>query len=523
MGRAKLSAAALASVIIGTAAVPDTTWAQEPVVDCIGDCFVLSGLNIQGVSAYPMADLAPLYSDKLARRINVDDLVGVATAITDKYRADGYFLTRVVVAPRDGGDGAATLVVYEGYIGEVAVEGEGAEAIRRVLEPLTDRRPVTIEEFDRRLALASDFPGVSLKSQLEPVLGDPAGHRLVVQTEFSRSSAAAYLDNRGSEAKGPWQSYLTARLNTVISPGDQLSFSTLTTPERTEELTSAEWAYSTPVGDGGRLRLAVSGYTTDAPPNPNNTWLGGRSQAISATFAHPLIRSRRKNLWLNTGLDVRQVEQTYASTGLTDETLTVARMSLAGQQRMDGGYVSGNVQISQGLDAFGATSQNAPTLTRNDADGIFTKVNLNLSAYHDLGRYFGLYGEMSAQWSGSPLLSSEEFFVGGPTFGRAYNYGEVGGDRAIAAMVELRLGWDPEPAWIDFFQLFTFYDAASVSNYDSGGGVWSNELSSAGAGVRLTFAGDLVLQLEMAKPLDWIPYTESDNDWRPFVSLSKQF
>ncbi|MFJ6023109.1 ShlB/FhaC/HecB family hemolysin secretion/activation protein [Brevundimonas sp. NPDC092305] len=497
--------------------------AQDVSEDCIGDCFVLTGLTIQGVTAYPLADLAPLYQDDLARRVSVDDLVRIATAVTHKYRSDGYFLTRAVVAPHNGRSGAATLVVYEGFVDQISVDGAGADAVRSVLQPLANRRPLTIDEFDRRLALASDFPGVTLKSRLEPVLGDPARHNLVVETDLDRASAGAYLENRGSDAQGPWQAYLTASLNTVITPGDQLTFSTLTTPEQPDELTSAEWAYSTPLGEGRRLRFAVSGYSTDAPPGATNSWLSGRSHAFSANYAQPLMRSRRKNLWLNAGLDVRHVEQTFVLTGLNDEDLTVARVSLAGQYRMDEGYVSGSLQVSQGLDAFGATVENAPTLTRNDADAVFTKVNLNLWGYHDLGRYVGVYGEMAAQWSGDPLLNSEEFFVGGPTFGRAYNYGEVGGDRAVAAMVEMRLGWDPEPRLVEFLQVFAFYDAASVSNYDFGGGMRSDELSTAGAGVRVTLAGQVVVKLELAKPLDWIPYTETDNGWRTFVSLSKQF
>jgi len=335
--------------------------------------------------------------------------------------------------------------------------------------------------------------------------------------------AAGPVRRSGSEGQGPWQAYLTASLNAVITPGDQLTFSTLTTPETPDELTSAEWAYSTSLGEGRRLRLAVSGYTTDAPPGTTNNWLSGRSHAFSANFAQPLIRSRRKNLWFNAGLDVRHVEQTFISTGLNDEDLTVARVSLAGQYRMDQGYVSGSLQVSQGLDAFGATTDNGATLTRNDADALFTKVNLNLWGYHDLGRYVGVYGEMAAQWSGDPLLNSEEFFVGGPTFGRAYNYGEAGGDRAIAAMVEARLGWDPQPAFVQFLQVFAFYDAASVSNFNVGGGTRSDELSTAGAGVRVTLGRQIVLKLELAKPLDWVPYTETDNGWRTFVSLSKQF
>lgn len=522
MKPAQRVAAALTCTLFGYLHAPTAALAQQRPTECENDCFTLTAVTIQGVSAYSLADLAETYEQDLARRVGVEDLVRIAGAITDKYRNDGYFLTRAVVAPREGRSGSATIVVYEGYVGEVVIDGDGAAAVRSLLAPLTDRRPLKIEDFDRRLALASDLPGITIASRLEPVLGDPARHRLVVATQLKKASAAAYLENRGSDAQGPWQAYLTSSFNSVVTAGDQLSLSTLTTPESFDELTSAEWAYSTPMRGGRQLRVALSGYTTNAPPASTNGWLNGRSAALTANVGHPLIRSRRQSLWLNTGIDVRRVEQTYLATGLNDETLAVARVSLASRRQLDGGYVGGNLQVSQGLDAFGSTVENGPTLTRNDADGVFTKANLNLWGYHDLGRFVGVYGEVAAQWSGDPLLNSEEFFIGGPTFGRAYNYGEISGDRAVAGMVELRFGWDPQPAFVEFVQVFAFYDAASVSNYDSGG-TWSNELSSAGIGFRVTLAGDAVLKLELAKPLDWAPYTETDNDWRAFVALSKQF
>src|SRR3546814_9446356 len=44
-------------------------------------------LTIDGVSVYPLRDLAPLYADYLVREVSTQDLVTIAQRITDKYRA----------------------------------------------------------------------------------------------------------------------------------------------------------------------------------------------------------------------------------------------------------------------------------------------------------------------------------------------------------------------------------------------------------------------------------------------------
>ena len=489
--------------------------------ECVDDCFVLTSVTIQGVSAYPLADLAPTYDQKLASRVGVADLVQTADAITERYRRDGYFLTRAVVAPGDHTQGAAYIVVYEGYIGTISVEGSAADAVDPILQPLKDGRALTVSVLDRRLSLASDIPGVRLTSRIEPMLDDPSQHKLVVTADLDRIEGGVYADNRGTDAQGPWQAYVTASVNSAVLDGDRITVSALTVPENPNELSFGEIAYSAPLGAATRLRAALSAYTTDAPPGASG-WLSGESQAASLGLTQSLMRSRDASVWTIAALDVRQVEQTYQQIGSVEERLSVARLTLSGRRKLGQGYVAGWAQVSQGLDWFGATNEPSPNLSRLDATSEFTKVNFNASIYQDLGRYVGIYAEASAQYSADPLLASEEFYVGGPAVGRAYNYGELSGDAGMAGVFELRAGWDPQPAAISFAQGYAFVDAAQVVNHSPTGDV-SRALSSAGVGTRITFQQRATLKVELARPLGPRPYTEPDNGWRVFVSLSKEF
>lgn len=483
---------------------------------------VLSSMLIQGVSIYPLADLAPTYEHQLAREVSVSDLVDSANAITDRYRRDGYFLTRAAVSETDATTGSARIVVYEGYFSEVRIEGQGARAAEPFLRPLEGRRPVTLAELDRRLALASDIPGVTLASRIEPVIGDPSQHRLVVETTMRSAAAGLYVDNRGTPDQGPWQVYASANYNSVIQPGDQVFMSAMTVPDSPDELTYADASYSMALEGGGRVRIGVSGYRTDAPAGNRNGWVGGWSRAATIGISTPLVRSRDQNLWLNASFDVRKVGQNYVSTGQAEETLAVGRVSIAGQKRDEGGYVAGSIQLSQGFDALGATDLTSALNTRIDATGEFTKVNAQVSLYRDIGKYAGIYAEASGQWSNDPLLASEEFMVGGPNLGRAYDYAETSGDSAVAVSIEARLGYAPKDSVITFAQAYAFMDAAKVWNVRPGHDP-SDRLASAGVGSRVTFDRDTTLRLELAKPLTRAPWQAGDNGWRAYVSLSRQF
>lgn len=523
-GGRRLGAAALLIGLITTGAPVSAAWAGSSAAAPDDSArFVLTAVTIHGVTAYPQRAFAPLYDRDLAREVTLSDLVAIATSVTDMYRRDGYFLTRAVVPLQSGEAGAVQLRVYEGYIGEVRVTGPGAAAVTRLVEDLEGRRPLRLADLDRRLALASDLPGVRLSSRLEPDLDDPARHRLVVETQLRPITASLYVDNRGAETSGPWQAYGRAALNSAVAPGDQLALSVLTVPEDPNEFTQVEATYALALPGGGRLRGAVAASRASDSGAASNTWLGNESRSGGLRVSTPLRRSRDQALWLTAGIDLRQVEQNWLMSGRFKENLTVVRGSLHGDRTGPAGVSTGLAQISVGIDAFGASDAPTRRQSRWDADGQFVKLALQGSHYRDLGARAGIYVAADVQWSPDALLASEEFAVGALPYGRAYNYGEISGDSGVAGLVELRLGWRVQRKPLTFFQTYAFLDGAKTWNRNAPPAWRSAALASSGAGVRLKFTDRLSLRLEAAKPLTRTPYAKDDKDWRAFASLSAGF
>ncbi len=479
---------------------------------------VLTAMTIDGVTAYPMAELAPLYDDRLAREADIGDLVRVAEAITAKYRADGYFLTRAA-APYEIADGQGRLVVYEGYVGEIAFEGDAMPAVGALFADLPERRPLKLSDLDRRLSLAGDLPGVKVTARLEPILEDPARHRLVVATKVRRVAGNLYADNRGTDSAGPLQVYTRGALNSVVVSGDQLALGLLSTPEDFEEFAQADLSYSIPLRGGARLRAMATASTARDQADGFNASLGNESQSASLRLSVPVVRQRDRSLWAAATAEARRVEQNWANADYEDEIL-VARASLSGDRDWSGGYTTGFAQVSRGFGGFGGEPPDGRT--RWDAGARFWKLNLYGSHYRDIGRKAGVFVSASGQWSPDPLLSSEEFSAGGLPVGRAYDYGEIMGDRGLAGQAELRVGWDPHLRPLTFFQTYAFFEGAKVWNYNAAPGWESAALTSTGGGLRLVF-DDVALRMELAKPLTRTPYTQNDRGLRGFVTLTASF
>lgn len=482
--------------------------------------FILNGVTIDGVSVYSRADLAPLYADYLAREVSVADLAAIAQAITDHYRADGYFLARAVTPRQDEETGLARLVVYEGHVDQVAFSGDAAPAVGALLNDIVEIRPLRLAELDRRLALANDLPGVKVAARLEPDFDDPARHRLVVTTTVKTFEGQLFADNRGGESAGPWQVYARGALNSVARSGDQISVGLLTTPSDTREFAQVDVAYSHPLPTGGSLRLGAAVSEARNGADGIAAALGNRSQSASLRLTHPVVRRQDRSLWLTGAVDVRRSEQDWAAGQLVDE-LVVARLALQGHVDTSEGYATGLAQISHGLGGLGGEPGSGRS--RRDADATFWKINANTSYYRNVGSKAGLYLAANGQWSPDHLLASEEFAAGGLPVGRAYDYAEIMGDKGLAGLAEFRVGWDPNLRPLTFFQTYAFVDGAKVWNDGAPAGWSSAALASAGAGVRLVFSEELSLRAEAAKPLTRKPYARSDKGWRGYLTVSSTF
>ena len=213
--------------------------------------FVLRNVSLTGAHAIGAKDLAEVWQAYSGKKVSQVDLAAIATGIGDAYRAAGFHLSRAIVPPQDIADGAVRIQVIEGSITAVEQKGEGADqfGIRALMAPVVAEQPSRLKTLERQLMLVSMRPGVRITdTQLEEI-GAASGHfRLVVSAQTWHVFAFAGVDNLGSSAVGPWQSYATVAYNSMMAPGDTLALNLATTPGDPRQLRFARMSYDTPIG-----------------------------------------------------------------------------------------------------------------------------------------------------------------------------------------------------------------------------------------------------------------------------------
>ena len=125
--------------------------------------------------------------------------------------------------------------MIEGSITEVALKGDGAEqfGIRPLLDPVLAERPSRLATLERQLLLINGRAGVRVVDTALEEIGNATGRfRLIVYLKTWHIYTSFGLDNLGSSAIGPWQTYATGAFNSYLLPGDTLALNLSTIAER---------------------------------------------------------------------------------------------------------------------------------------------------------------------------------------------------------------------------------------------------------------------------------------------------
>ncbi len=490
--------------------------------------FKFGGVQLNGLNTYTEEEIYPLYKNIMGETITLADLYSLANRITSKYRNDGYILTQVVVPPQTIESGIPRLRVVEGYIDNVTIQGGSEDStalktIQNYARQISNGGALNIADMERQLLLINDLPGMSARSVISPSTTKSGAADLLVILERNPYEALVSIDNHGSRFLGPVQLGAAGRLNSFFGRNETITAQTVLAPDGGAELLYGSLGYEQPVGRHGTT-LSLTGSITDTDPGYTLSQFGveGLSRSIALQAKHPLIRSRGTNVFGRLTFDWRNVDSKNSFTPKIEDRIRAIRAGVKAEflDNLLGVAVNTiDFELSQGLGILDATDTGDVNTTRAAGDGQFTKANINIARLQKVTNNINISLKGSAQASNDPLLSSEEFGLGGMNSVRGYDPSEAVGDDAINGKVELQWNNQARDA-----QVFTFVDSGTVWNKDSTNSAGKRtSLTSTGAGVRLDLNNDIDAEFVAALPLHKNIQTKGERNAQFFFSLNKKF
>ena len=492
--------------------------------------FVLGNVSIEGMTVYYPEDFKVLYAHMIGQRVSVADVQRLADRITQQYRTDGYVLASVGVPQQKvGPNGVISIRVNEGHITNIVYEGqEPKENLRNLARTyankIKENNPLKADVMERYLLLINDLPGNTARAFLRPSTTEVGGTDIIISYNHKYVEGMATIENRGSRYLGPWQGSVTVGANSALGMDERTVARFLTTAP-TSEMRYYELQHEQQLGSEG-TRLQLNASHVDSRPGDflRPLEVKGNTDDFRAFVYHPVIRSRLQNLTVRGGLDVMNNSTDILGSKFSEDHIRSVRVgaqydiadSAGGVNQMD-------LQVSQGIDGLGATNDGAGR-TRTVGKQSYTKVNAELARTQSLPSKFSLYTAATGQYANDPLLTAEQFTLGGARFGSAYDPGELSGDHGIAGRAELRYGDSVGQQYLDAYQVYGFFDAGKVWLKDAlASEKKTQSLTSTGVGARANFTPVISGSLEVAKPLSKDVAAEGDKDTRIFTNLTARF
>lgn len=488
---------------------------QRPPTNADQITFVLKSLNVVGATAYPQERIEEIYAERIGAEIKLSEVYEIAADIQRLYRGDDFIFTRVIVPAQQIDGGLVRLDVIEATIEQAVVE-EPAEPIgpvkalaERIIAPLVGQLNPTGKELERILFALNAIPGVT-RATAVPQAGTGGRGSLALYVNIERDPAemVIYADNRQSTGVGQGILGIIATFNSYTSGGDTTSFALFNSLDYdsknfdTGERSTFQIRHSRNVGSAGTQLEARALYSRTRPGDElAATGIEGTQVLFGVKATHPLVSSRKLVMKGRAELEINN-STTDVSNGalrVAEDRLRVATVALEGISRDSAGYTAFDIALRHGLDIYDA-NRASDQLSRNDGVPDFALIRGTLERQVIFNEDLSALLKFSGQYSFDPLLASEEFSIGGTTFGRGFDPSQFTGDHGFGFAGELK-----------YFRSFTVMEERVAIEpymfgemgfvYNIGDGLPSRQgLASFGGGIRFFLPEDLAIGIEYAFP-----------------------
>ena len=421
-------------------------------------------LQVTGQSIFSDTDLVAASGFVTGGDFNLRQLRQLAARISAFYNERGYFLAQAYLPPQDLSGGSVTIAVIEGRYGKIGLNNRSSlrdGVARGVLSGVDNGDIVATAPLERRLLLLSDIPGVAVRSTLSPGQAVGTSDLLVDINAGRRVSGSVEADNGGNRFTGAFRFGGSLNLNNPTGHGDLLSVRALAS---TSGLAYGRAAYQTLVGNS-TIGMAFSHVRYELGREFKSLDADGTANVVSLFGSHPLIRSRRANLYALGALEAKFFKDRLgAAETETRRRIKVLSLGLSGNHLDNLGGGGSNVySIGTSLGDLDIRSPADRAFDRVTArsNGGYAKLQASVAREQNVAGPLSMYVAARGQIASKNLDSSEKIELGGPYAVRAYPEGEAYGDEGYVATAEARLLL-PAFALPGRLQLIGFIDVGAI-------------------------------------------------------------
>ena len=454
-------------------------------------CFDIQRIELQGAEHLSEGDREKLLKPFVGRCLGLPDIRELMRQLTNHSIDAGRVTTRVYIPEQDMSKGVLTLLVVEGKVGAIELDGDATGVNPKVAFPGVTGRVLNIRDIEQGLDQINRLPSNSARMELVPGSDPGLTNIRVFNQPGSPFSGAVTLDNYGSPATGEHR--LTANLAVDGPMGVHdawfISLSSNTDADRSKRLSESAllslnlpWGYWNLVGS-----ISRSQYVSEVRTAAQSFISSGNTNTYSVGLQRVLRRDQTSKLTLTSTVNHKDsknyIEGSLLTTGsprLSDVSfnLTSVFLALGGSWTTDVGFSQGTTWF--GVEPLPSAGQGTVPTPRGRR---FTASVSHGRSWDIAGRSLSWSSSLQGQTSPDYLYGSEQTSVGGLFTVRGYDGVSISGDRGLIWRNELSSAfvWPGTEAVLGRLQPYLAVDVGRIFGRT---GQTAGTLSGAALGLR---------------------------------------
>lgn len=448
--------------------------------------FDIDEFRVDGADKLPQIDVEEAVYPFLGPNKNSGDVEKARAALEKSYHDRGLQTVNVATPPQNVSNRVIVLKVSEGKIGRLRVTNSrffDLEKIKRGAPSLKEGEVPNFNEVTNDIIALNQWPDrrvtPALRAGITPGTVDVD---LNVEDKLPLHGNLEY-NNRRSPNTTPTRLNATVKYDNLWQLGHSLSFTYQVAPDRRQDAEVISGSYLARITDWTSfLVYGVDSKSDVATIGGMNVVGPGQIIGGRAVMTLPA----RENFFhsLSFGIDYKHFGQTVQigvdkfSSPITYYPLNA---TYGATWQGEGALTQLNLSVTGNVRGLGSRYDEFDT-KRANANSSFVHLNADLSHTQDLMNGYQLFGRVKTQYSDGPLVSSEQFSLGGLDTVRGYLESTSLGDNGAAGTIELRSpdigAWlqsnlkdetgEGAPRFTSFneWRLFGFVDAGTVRIYD---------------------------------------------------------
>lgn len=428
------------------AAAPGTPSAAAPAD--AGPAFDIWEYEVEGNSVLPVQSIEQAVQPHLGPGRSMKDVDAARNALESAYQQAGY-LTVLVDVPEQRVDGGIVLLrVIEGRVGGLYVTGSRYHSQGYIRERVAGLQPGAVPDFNQvqqQLATVNRTEDRRVQPVLKPGrLPGTVDVELQVADELPLSGSVE-LNNHHSRDTTPLRLTGSLRYDNLLQRDHSLTLTAITAPADTAQSQVAIVNYGIPLEGADSWSLSLAWSNSDVE-TLGSTQVLSRGTTFSLRRHMAFGRADGTRLF-SAGFDLKNLkERVDFDTPLRYVPFQLAyadqwndgpdRVALnAGFTFTVGRLLQRDVTCPSDVDPGAQADQFA--CKRYGASASFAAFKLDGRWSRDLGPV-SLAGRLGLQIASGPLVSAEQYALGGADTVRGYLENEASGDHGVLASLELR-------------------------------------------------------------------------------------